>query len=98
MTPVTDMVHNNLASLPDSEEVILKLLELQKKSAQKARSFNRKAVKYIRNEKGKVVFVHSTTKKFRVKVRVKRHKTFQQRVKTTKTYKRNLYPKRKTKC
>ena len=98
MTPVTDMVHNNLASLPDSEEVILKLLELQKKSAQKARSFNRKTVKYIRNDKGKVVFVHSTTKKFRVKVRVKRHKTFQQRVKTTKTYKRNLYPKRKTKC
>ena len=99
MTPVTDMVHNNLASLPDSGEVIQKLLELQKKPSQKERSCKHKrAVKYVWNDQGKVVFVHSKTKKLRVKVRVKKHKVFKQRVKTTKTFKKHLYPSRKTKC
>ena len=92
------MVPNNLASLPDSGEVIQKLLELKKNPAQKQRSYNNRSVKYIRNDKGNVVFVHSTTKKLKVKVRIKRENTFPHRVKTTKTYKRKLYPKRKTKC
>ena len=94
------MVPNNLASLPDSGEVIQKLLELKKNPAQKQkeRSYNNRSVKYIRNDKGNVVFVHSTTKKLKVKVRIQRQKTFPQRVETTKTYKRKLYPQRKTKC
>ena len=93
------MTPNNLASLPDSGEVIQKLLELQKKPSQKERSCkHERAVKYVWNDQGKVVFVHSKTKKLRVKVRVKKHKVFKQRVKTTKTFKKNLYPSRKTKC
>ena len=98
LTPVTDMVPNNLASLPDSGEVIQKLLELKKNPAQKERSYSNRSVKYVRNDKGLIVFVHRTTKKLKVKVRIKRQKTFPQRVKSNKTYKRKLYPKRKTKC
>lgn len=93
------MAPNNLASLPDSGEVIQELLKLQKKPSQKERSSKHKrAVKYVWNDQGKVVFVHNTTKKLRVKVRVKKQKLLKQRVKTTKTFKKNLYPLRKTKC
>ena len=93
------MAPNNLASLPDSGEVIQKLLELQKRSSQKEISFKQKrSVKYVLNDQGKVVFVHNTTKKLRVKVRVTKKKAFNRRVKTTKTFKKSLYPSRKTKC
>ena len=92
------MVPNNLASLPDSGEVIQKLLELKKNPAQKERLYSNRSVKYVRNDKGDVVFIHRTTKKLKVKVKIKRQKTFPQKVESNKTYKRKLYPKRKAKC
>ena len=55
-------------------------------------------MKYVLNDQGKVVFVHNTTRKLRVKVRVTKKKAFNRRVKTTKTFKKSLYPSRKTKC
>ena len=87
------MAPNNLASLPDSGEVIQKLLELQKRSSQKEISYiQKRSVKYILNDQRKVVFVHNTTKKLRVKVRVTKKKGSNRRVKTSKTFKKSLYP------
>lgn len=78
--------------------MIQKLLELKKNPAQKERLYSNRSVKYVRNDKGDVVFIHRTTKKLKVKVKIKRQKTFPQKVESNKTYKRKLYPKRKTKC
>ena len=97
MCAVTDMAHNNLASLPDSGEVIKRLLVLQKQPVNNGTP-KKRSVKYVLNDKGRVVFVHNTTKKLRVKVRVKRQKTSRQILKKTKTFRRNLYPRRKIKC
>ena len=93
------MAPNNLASLPDSGEVIQKLLELQKESPQKEISYKQKlSVKYVLSDQGKVVFVHNTIKKLRVKVRVTKKKGSNRSVKASKTFKKSLYPSRKTKC
>ena len=98
MTPISDMVSNNMASLPDSLQVIRKLVELQKKPVHKENAQNGKNVKYVLSDGGKVVFVHSATKKIRVKIRVKRKTNTRQWVKKTKTYKKKLFPKKKLKC